>query len=253
LRRRPQNDGDAGAMSTLAVETLNKRYKSRIVVHDVSLTVGSGEVIGLLGPNGAGKTTCFYMIVGLVATDGGRIELDGEDLTRMPIHVRARLGLSYLPQEASIFRKLSVAENVKAILELQGIDTDEIANRLDALLEDLSISHLRDAASVSLSGGERRRVEISRALATRPRFILLDEPFAGIDPIAVLDIQKIIGFLKERGIGVMITDHNVRETLGICDRAYIINEGRVLASGTPDEIVYNENVRKVYLGEHFRL
>jgi lipopolysaccharide export system ATP-binding protein len=240
-------------MSTLAVDALNKRYKSRIVVHDVSLTVESGEVVGLLGPNGAGKTTCFYMIVGLVATDGGRIELDGKDLTRMPIHVRARLGLSYLPQEASIFRKLSVAENVQAILELQGIDSDEIANRLDAMLEDLSISHLRDNSAVSLSGGERRRVEIARALATRPRFILLDEPFAGIDPIAVLDIQKIIGFLKERGIGVMITDHNVRETLGICDRAYIINEGRVLASGTPDEIVYNENVRKVYLGEHFRL
>ncbi|HEX4522304.1 MAG TPA: LPS export ABC transporter ATP-binding protein [Casimicrobiaceae bacterium] len=240
-------------MSTLSVAALNKRYKSRIVVHDVSLAVGSGEVVGLLGPNGAGKTTCFYMIVGLVAADGGAIELDGDDLTRMPIHARARLGLSYLPQEASIFRKLSVADNVQAILELQGIDADEIANRLDALLEDLSISHLRDASAVSLSGGERRRVEIARALATRPRFILLDEPFAGIDPIAVLDIQKIIGFLKEREIGVMITDHNVRETLGICDRAYIINEGRVLASGTPDEIVYNENVRKVYLGEHFRL
>ncbi|HXX84208.1 MAG TPA: LPS export ABC transporter ATP-binding protein [Casimicrobiaceae bacterium] len=240
-------------MSTLSVETLNKRYKSRVVVHDVSLEVESGEVIGLLGPNGAGKTTCFYMIVGLVATDGGTIRLDGENLTSMPIHVRARLGLSYLPQEASIFRKLSVAENILAILELQGIDEDEIANRLDALLEDLSISHLRDAGALSLSGGERRRVEIARALATRPRFILLDEPFAGIDPIAVLDIQKIIGFLKERGIGVMITDHNVRETLGICDRAYIINEGRVLASGTPDEIVYNESVRKVYLGEHFRL
>jgi lipopolysaccharide export system ATP-binding protein len=240
-------------MSTLSVAALNKRYKSRIVVHDVSLAVGSGEVVGLLGPNGAGKTTCFYMIVGLVAADGGAIELDGDDLTRMPIHARARLGLSYLPQEASIFRKLSVADNVQAILELQGIDADEIANRLDALLEDLSISHLRDASAVSLSGGERRRVEIARALATRPRFILLDEPFAGIDPIAVLDIQKIIGFLKEREIGVMITDHNVRETLGICDRAYIINEGRVLASGTPDDIVYNENVRKVYLGEHFRL
>ena len=240
-------------MSTLSVAALNKRYKSRIVVHDVSLAVGSGEVVGLLGPNGAGKTTCFYMIVGLVPSDGGEIELDGDDLTRMPIHARARLGLSYLPQEASIFRKLSVADNVQAILELQGIDADEIANRLDALLEDLSISHLRDASAVSLSGGERRRVEIARALATRPRFILLDEPFAGIDPIAVLDIQKIIGFLKEREIGVMITDHNVRETLGICDRAYIINEGRVLASGTPDEIVYNENVRKVYLGEHFRL
>ena len=240
-------------MSTLSVAALNKRYKTRVVVHDVSLAVGSGEVVGLLGPNGAGKTTCFYMIVGLVAADGGAIELDGDDLTRMPIHARARLGLSYLPQEASIFRKLSVADNVQAILELQGIDADEIANRLDALLEDLSISHLRDASAVSLSGGERRRVEIARALATRPRFILLDEPFAGIDPIAVLDIQKIIGFLKEREIGVMITDHNVRETLGICDRAYIINEGRVLASGTPDEIVYNENVRKVYLGEHFRL
>ncbi|HEV2977247.1 MAG TPA: LPS export ABC transporter ATP-binding protein [Casimicrobiaceae bacterium] len=240
-------------MSTLSVAALNKRYKSRIVVHDVSLAVASGEVIGLLGPNGAGKTTCFYMIVGLVAADGGKIELDGDDLTRMPIHARARLGLSYLPQEASIFRKLTVGDNVQAILELQGIDADETANRLDALLEDLSISHLRDASALSLSGGERRRVEIARALATRPRFILLDEPFAGIDPIAVLDIQKIIGFLKERGIGVMITDHNVRETLGICDRAYIISEGRVLASGTPDEIVYNESVRKVYLGEHFRL
>jgi len=240
-------------MSTLAVASLEKRYKSRTVVHDVSLSVGSGEVIGLLGPNGAGKTTCFYMIVGLVAADGGKIELDGEDLTRMPIHARARLGLSYLPQEASIFRKLTVGQNVQAILELQGVDSDEMANRLDALLEDLSISHLRDAHALSLSGGERRRVEIARALATRPRFILLDEPFAGIDPIAVLDIQKIIGFLKERGIGVVITDHNVRETLGICDRAYILSEGRVLASGTPDEIVYNESVRKVYLGEHFRL
>ena len=240
-------------MSTLSVAALKKRYKSRTVVHDVSLAVGSGEVIGLLGPNGAGKTTCFYMIVGLVAADGGRIELDGDDLTRMPIHSRARLGLSYLPQEASIFRKLSVEENLRAILELQGIDADETANRLDALLEDLSIAHLRESPSMSLSGGERRRVEIARALATRPRFILLDEPFAGVDPIAVLDIQKIIGFLKERGIGVLITDHNVRETLGICDRAYIINDGRVLASGTPDEIVYNENVRKVYLGEHFRL
>jgi lipopolysaccharide export system ATP-binding protein len=240
-------------VSTLSVAALEKRYKSRTVVHDVSLSVASGEVIGLLGPNGAGKTTCFYMIVGLVAADGGKIQLDGEDLTRMPIHARARLGLSYLPQEASIFRKLTVGQNVQAILELQGVDADEMANRLDALLEDLSISHLRDANALSLSGGERRRVEIARALATRPRFILLDEPFAGIDPIAVLDIQKIIGFLKERGIGVVITDHNVRETLGICDRAYILSEGRVLASGTPDEIVYNESVRKVYLGEHFRL
>jgi len=223
-------------MSTLSVAKLNKRYKSRIVVHDVSLSVDSGEVVGLLGPNGAGKTTCFYMIVGLVATDGGTIELDGDDLTRMPIHVRARLGLSYLPQEASIFRKLSVAENVQAILELQRIDTDEIANRLDALLEDLSISHLREASAVSLSGGERRRVEIARALATRPRFILLDEPFAGIDPIAVLDIQKIIGFLKEREIGVMITDHNVRETLGICDRAYIITREGCSHRGRPTRL-----------------
>jgi lipopolysaccharide export system ATP-binding protein len=216
--------------SQLSVARLEKRYKARTVVHDVSLNVASGEVVGLLGPNGAGKTTCFYMIVGLVAADGGRVELDGRDLSRMPIHARARMGLSYLPQEASIFRKLTVAENVRAILELQDLDGDMLANRLSALLEDLTISHLADAPALSLSGGERRRVEIARALATRPRFILLDEPFAGIDPIAVLDIQKIIGFLKERGIGILITDHNVRETLGICDRAYIINEGRVLAS-----------------------
>ncbi len=240
-------------MSELSVDRLEKRYKARTVVHDVSLMVASGEVVGLLGPNGAGKTTCFYMIVGLVAADGGRIQLDGRNLSRMPIHARARMGLSYLPQEASIFRKLTVAENVRAILELQDLEGDAQANRLDALLEDLSIAHLRDAPAVSLSGGERRRVEIARALATRPRFILLDEPFAGVDPIAVLDIQKIIGFLKSRGIGVLITDHNVRETLGICDRAYIINEGRVLASGAPGDIVYNEDVRKVYLGEHFRL
>ena len=240
-------------MSQLTAAHLRKRYKTRTVVHDVSLDVASGEVVGLLGPNGAGKTTCFYMIVGLIPGDGGTIALDGRDLSRLAIHQRARLGLSYLPQEASIFRKLTVAENVRAILELQESDPDAIANRLDALLEDLSISHLADAPAVSLSGGERRRCEIARALATRPRFILLDEPFAGVDPIAVLDIQRIIGFLKERGIGVLITDHNVRETLGICDRAYIINEGSVLASGAPDEIVYNEAVRKVYLGEHFRL
>ena len=240
-------------MSQLTAAHLRKRYKARTVVHDVSLEVTSGEVVGLLGPNGAGKTTCFYMIVGLVPGDGGTIALDGEDLSRLAIHQRARRGLSYLPQEASIFRKLTVAENVRAILELQESDPDAIANRLDALLEDLSISHLASAPAVSLSGGERRRCEIARALATRPRFILLDEPFAGVDPIAVLDIQRIIGFLKEREIGVLITDHNVRETLGICDRAYIINEGSVLASGAPDEIVYNESVRKVYLGEHFRL
>ncbi len=240
-------------MSQLAAAHLQKRYKARTVVHDVSLEVASGEVVGLLGPNGAGKTTCFYMIVGLVATDGGDITLDNENLSGLPIHQRARRGLSYLPQEASIFRKLTVSENVRAILELVETDSDVIANRLDALLEDLSISHLADAPAISLSGGERRRCEIARALATRPRFILLDEPFAGVDPIAVLDIQRIIGFLKERGIGVLITDHNVRETLGICDRAYIINEGSVLAYGAPGEIVYNEAVRKVYLGEHFRL
>ena len=247
---------EAGASrpaSQLSVARLEKRYKARTVVHDVSLNVESGEVVGLLGPNGAGKTTCFYMIVGLVAADGGRVELDGHDLSRLPIHTRARLGLSYLPQEASIFRKLTVAENVRAILELQDLDADALANRLSALLDDLTISHLADAPALSLSGGERRRVEIARALATRPRFILLDEPFAGIDPIAVLDIQKIISFLKQRGIGILITDHNVRETLGICDRAYIISEGRVLAEGTPTEIVDNPDVRKVYLGEHFRM
>ena len=241
------------AVSQLSAKHLRKRYKARKVVTDVSLEVASGEVVGLLGPNGAGKTTCFYMIVGLVPADGGSIRLDGEDLSHLPIHRRARMGLSYLPQEASIFRKLTVAQNVRAILELQDLDADALANRLDALLEDLSISHLADAPAVSLSGGERRRVEIARALATRPRFILLDEPFAGVDPIAVVDIQKIIAFLKERGIGVLITDHNVRETLGICDRAYIINDGSVLAYGKPEEIVYNESVRKVYLGEHFRL
>jgi lipopolysaccharide export system ATP-binding protein len=242
-----------GHGSELRAENLKKRYRSRVVVKDVSLEVRSGEVIGLLGPNGAGKTTCFYMMVGLVPADDGDIYLDGKMLTHMPIHRRARLGLSYLPQEASIFRRLSVADNVRAVLELHDSDADRINNRLDDLLRDLHIGHLRDNPAISLSGGERRRVEIARALATNPRFILLDEPFAGVDPIAVLDIQKIIGFLKERGIGVLITDHNVRETLGICDRAYIINDGTVLAYGKPDEIVYNESVRKVYLGEHFRL
>jgi len=240
-------------MSELRAERLRKRYKSRTVVKDVSLDLRSGEVVGLLGPNGAGKTTCFYMMVGLVPVDGGELQLDANRLTHMPMHKRARLGLSYLPQEASIFRKLTVAENVEAVLELQDLDAEDIRGQADDLLRDLHIGHLRDSAAVSLSGGERRRVEIARALATRPRFILLDEPFAGIDPIAVLDIQKIIHFLREREIGVLITDHNVRETLGICDRAYIINEGTVLAFGTPEEIVYNESVRKVYLGEHFRL
>ena len=240
-------------MSELKAEGLNKRYRSRVVVKDVSLEVSSGEVIGLLGPNGAGKTTCFYMMVGLVPMDGGDLYLDGRKLTHMPIHRRARLGLSYLPQEMSIFRRLTVADNIRAVLELHLRDPDHIANRLDDLLRDLHVAHLRDDPAVSLSGGERRRVEIARALATEPRFILLDEPFAGVDPIAVLEIQKIIGFLRERGIGVLITDHNVRETLGICDRAYIINDGSVLAFGKPDEIVYNESVRRVYLGEHFRL
>ena len=240
-------------MSTLEVIGLRKRYKARTVVKNVSLTVNSGDVVGLLGPNGAGKTTSFYMMVGLTALDDGKILLDGQDLSRMPIHRRALLGLSYLPQEASVFRKLSVAENIRAILELQPLTQAEIEAHLDALLTELNIDHLRNAPALSLSGGERRRVEIARALSTRPRFILLDEPFAGVDPIAVLDIQKIIRFLSQRGIGVLITDHNVRETLGICDRAYIINEGSVLASGQPDEIVYNEAVRRVYLGEHFRL
>ena len=240
-------------MSELRAEQLQKRFKSRLVVKDVSLDVKSGEVVGLLGPNGAGKTTCFYMIVGLIPSDGGRIFLDQKNLNRMPIHMRARMGLAYLPQEASIFRKLTVAQNIQAVLELRGDGRDDMEERLEALLNDLHIAHLRNSPAVSLSGGERRRAEIARALASPPRFILLDEPFAGVDPIAVLDIQRIIKFLKERGIGVLITDHNVRETLGICDRAYIINDGSVLACGAPDEIVYNESVRKVYLGEHFKL
>jgi len=240
-------------MSDLRAEQLQKRFKSRTVVKDVSLEVKSGEVVGLLGPNGAGKTTCFYMMVGLIPSDGGNIYLDGQNLNHMPIHRRARMGLAYLPQEASIFRKLTVAENVLAVLELRGLDNGTKEERLNELLNDLHIGHLRNSPAVSLSGGERRRVEIARALASHPRFILLDEPFAGVDPIAVLDIQKIIRFLKERSIGVLITDHNVRETLGICDRAYIINDGSVLACGAPEEIVYNESVRKVYLGEHFRL
>ncbi len=240
-------------MSLLKVTGLHKRYKARTVVHDVGFEVEAGQVVGLLGPNGAGKTTCFYMIVGLVRADGGEILLDGARLTHLPIHERARRGLSYLPQEMSVFRKLTVAENIRAVLELRGLEDEEVDTRLETLLEELGITHLRNNTAVSLSGGERRRCEIARALATDPRLILLDEPFAGVDPIAVLDIQKIIGFLRERGIGVLITDHNVRETLGICDRAYIISEGRVLASGKPSEIIENEQVRRVYLGEHFRL
>ncbi|NCN87940.1 MAG: LPS export ABC transporter ATP-binding protein [Gallionella sp.] len=240
-------------MSELRTASLKKSYHSRTVVHDVSLTVNSGEVVGLLGPNGAGKTTSFYMIVGLVAADGGKISIDGENITHLPIHRRARLGLAYLPQEASIFRRMTVSQNIQAVLELLDQTAGEQAERLEALLNDLHITHIRNYPAISLSGGERRRVEIARALATNPRFILLDEPFAGVDPIAVLDIQRIIGFLKSRDIGVLITDHNVRETLGICDRAYIINAGAVMAEGRPDEIIYNEGVRKVYLGEHFKL
>jgi lipopolysaccharide export system ATP-binding protein len=251
-------DGMA-AHSRLEVRGLKKSYGSRKVVKDVSLSVDKGEVVGLLGPNGAGKTTSFYMIVGLLRADGGEILLDGQRIEFLPIHRRARLGLGYLPQEASIFRKLTVAENVRAVLELQqtpdgqSLSEPDMEARLDELLKDLRVDHLRDSPAPSLSGGERRRVEIARALATRPRFILLDEPFAGIDPIAVLEIQHIIGFLKSRGIGVLITDHNVRETLGICDHAYIISDGHVLASGTSAEIVENADVRRVYLGENFRM
>ncbi|MDB5817047.1 MAG: putative transporter ATP-binding protein [Rhizobacter sp.] len=249
----------AAPVSELVALGLQKSYGARRVVSDVHLTVKSGEVVGLLGPNGAGKTTSFYMIVGLVRADGGEISIDGARVERLPIHRRSRLGLSYLPQEASIFRKLTVEENIRAVLELQlGADgrplkSAQIEEKLGGLLRDLSIEKLRANPAPSLSGGERRRVEIARALATQPRFILLDEPFAGVDPIAVIEIQRIIGFLKARGIGVLITDHNVRETLGICDRAYIISEGRVLAEGTPSEIVENADVRKVYLGEHFRM
>jgi lipopolysaccharide export system ATP-binding protein len=247
------------ANSRLQVRHLQKSYGSRKVVKDVSLDVAKGEVVGLLGPNGAGKTTSFYMIVGLVRADEGEISIDGRSVEHMPIHRRSRLGLSYLPQEASIFRKLNVQENVRAVLELQRdenrqpLSRAEIDKRLTALLQDLRVDHLRDSPALSLSGGERRRVEIARALATQPRFILLDEPFAGIDPIAVIEIQRIIGFLKSRGIGVLITDHNVRETLGICDHAYIISDGHVLAQGTPSQIVNNADVRRVYLGEHFRM
>lgn len=240
-------------MSVLAAHALKKSYGQRTVVHDVSLEVNSGEIVGLLGPNGAGKTTCFYMIVGLVAVDSGTVHMDEHDLTHKPIHQRARLGLSYLPQEPSIFRKMTVEENIRAILELKAYDEDERETHLNNLLEDLHIGHLREASAVSLSGGERRRVEIARSLAINPRFILLDEPFAGVDPIAVLDIQKLVHFLIERDIGVLITDHNVRETLGICDRAYIINDGRVLVAGEPDTIIRDDSARKVYLGENFRL
>ena len=246
-------------VSRLEASGLQKTYGARKVVKDDHLSVQAGEVVGLLGPNGAGKTTSFYMIVGLVRADAGDIHIDGRPVERLPIHERSRLGLSYLAQEASIFRRLTVEENIRAVLELQ-LDAQgkpysaaRLNELLDGLLHDLSIDKLRDSPAPSLSGGERRRVEIARALATQPRFILLDEPFAGVDPIAVIEIQRIIGFLKSRGIGVLITDHNVRETLGICDRAYIISEGRVLAEGRPEQIVENADVRKVYLGEHFRM
>jgi lipopolysaccharide export system ATP-binding protein len=244
---------------SLSAQHLQKSYGKRQVVKDVSLTVRTGEVVGLLGPNGAGKTTSFYIIVGLLRASGGDISIDGESIEHMPIHRRARLGLGYLPQEASIFRKLNVEDNVRAVLELQRdeqgepLKSAEIERRLTDLLQELRVEHLRESPALALSGGERRRVEIARALATRPRFILLDEPFAGIDPIAVIEIQRIINFLKARGIGVLITDHNVRETLGICDHAYIISDGRVLAEGTPSEIVNNAEVRRVYLGEHFKM
>jgi len=244
---------DPTGIEGLVAYHIGKQYRRRPVLRDVTIGVQRGEAVGLLVPNGAGKTTCFYMILGLVPIDAGSVTLDGEDLTRQPIYRRSRLGLSYLPQEASIFRKLTVEQNIRAVLELQGHDEEDVRARLDALLDDLHIGHLRASPALSLSGGERRRVEIARALATNPRFILLDEPFAGVDPIAVLDIQQIIRFLKERNIGVLITDHNVRETLGICDHAYIINQGTVLAFGKPEEIIYNEDVRKVYLGENFRL
>lgn len=244
---------------TLAARGLKKNYGSRQVVKGVDLSVKSGEVVGLLGPNGAGKTTTFYMVVGLVVADGGDIELDGRSIARLPIYKRARLGVSYLPQEASVFRKLSVEDNIRAILEMQvdengrALDTSEIEHRLEMLLDELQIKHLRTNAALSLSGGERRRTEIARALAANPRFILLDEPFAGVDPIAVIEIQRIVRFLRDRNIGVLITDHNVRETLAICDHAYIINEGRVLASGDPQVIINNPDVRAFYLGDNFSM
>ena len=238
--------------SRLVVQNLQKSFKKRQVVKNFSLEIESGEVIGLLGPNGAGKTTSFYMIVGLIAADAGSVTLDGQELRHLPIHERARLGVGYLPQEASIFRKMTVEQNIRAILEISTNDKSRIDGEVEKLLADLNIGHLRHNPAPSLSGGERRRVEIARVLAMQPRFILLDEPFAGVDPIAVIDIQKIIDFLKSRGIGVLITDHNVRETLSICDRAYIISDGTVLASGKPDDLVNNEQVRSVYLGENFK-
>jgi len=241
-------------VSILSAENLSKKFKLKEVVRNISFNIESGEVVGLLGPNGAGKTTAFYMVVGLIAADKGTINLDGTDITRLPMHERAKLGLGYLPQEASIFRKLTVAKNILAILqtrdELERADRERI---LEELLEELHITHVRNSLGISLSGGERRRVEIARALAVEPRFILLDEPFAGVDPISILDIQRIIRHLSQRGIGVLITDHNVRETLGICSRAYIVNQGSLIASGAPQAILDNQQVREVYLGENFAL
>jgi lipopolysaccharide export system ATP-binding protein len=237
----------------LSATGLKKRFKQREVVRDFSCSVRQGEVVGLLGPNGAGKTTCFYMIVGLIAADAGTIRLDDHDITALPMHARARMGLGYLPQEASVFRRLTVAENILAILELRGLDANARAAELEKLLDELQIGHIAQQRGISLSGGERRRVEIARALAAQPRFMLLDEPFAGVDPISVGEIQRIVRHLKERGIGVLITDHNVRETLGICDRAYILNEGAVLAKGAPATILANDRVREVYLGKEFRM
>ncbi len=241
-------------MSKLEALGIAKRYRSREVVKDLSISIDSGEIVGLLGPNGAGKTTAFYMIVGLIRCDRGRIVLNDKDVTRLPVHRRARLGLGYLPQEASIFRKLNVADNIRAILQTRAdLDRADRQGLLESLLEELHIAHVRDSLGLSLSGGERRRVEIARALAAEPKFILLDEPFAGVDPISVIDIQRIIRHLTQRGIGVLITDHNVRETLGICGHAYILNEGALMAAGSPDEILSNRNVREVYLGEGFSL
>ncbi|MDE0458553.1 MAG: LPS export ABC transporter ATP-binding protein [Chromatiales bacterium] len=241
-------------MATLSARRLAKRYRNRLVVDDVSLDVRSGEVVGLLGPNGAGKTTSFYMIIGLVACDAGIVQIDLDDLSDRPMHLRARAGLGYLPQEPSIFRHLSVRENVMAILETRaGTSRAERERRLEALLDDLQVSHLAGQRGDSLSGGERRRVEIARSLATEPRFMLLDEPFAGVDPISIVEIQQIIGYLSERGIGILITDHNVRDTLRICDRAYIVNEGVIIAKGTPEAVLGDERVREVYLGRNFRL
>ena len=240
-------------MTTLRIQNIKKSYKNKNVVQDISLEISSGEIIGLLGPNGAGKTTSFYMIVGLIQPEHGSILVDNTDITKKPIHVRSQLGLSYLPQEPSIFRKMNVEENIISILELRRLNKNDIKTKLDLLLNELGIEHIRKNTAISLSGGERRRVEIARCLATNPKFILLDEPFAGIDPIAVLDIQKIIRFLSSRGIGILITDHSVRETLGICNRAYIVNQGKIFTSGTPNEIVENENVKNIYLGQDFSL